>query len=266
VPILTGDLKARFDPRSSWANALLLWGLALAVAALGCSGGRGPSPPPFTANGGQSAEMVPEIEAYRVLVNDELTLTVLGNAELSGPARVLPDGTITVPGVGSVYVLGLDLTEITQKVTEQLAQILRFPRASVAVTRYGERRIFVMGEVVIPGDHEYHRGMSALSAIAEAGGFKNTAKTSSVLVLRRLGPEEMVAFRVDLRDALKGKNLGRDLLVKPFDIVYVPKTFIASVNVLMDQYFRQLTPPFSLYYSGWQAFHLGEATVRFVTY
>ena len=173
---------------------------------------------------------------------------------------------MSVPGVGSTYVLGLDLNEVTQKVTESLSELVRFPRVSVAVTNYGERRIFVMGEVTIPGDHEYHRGMSTLGAIAQAGGFKNSGKTSSVMVLRRLGAAEVVAFRVDLSEALKGENLGRDLLVKPFDIVYVPRTFIASVNVLMDQYFRQMTPPFSLYLQGWQALHIGESDVRFVSF
>ncbi len=84
------------------------------------------------------------------------------------------------------------------------------------------------------------------------------------MILRRLGPENAVAYRVDLRAALKGESFEQDLPVKPFDIIYVPKTFIASINVLMDQYFRQMTPPFSLYMSGWQALHLDSESVRFV--
>ena len=266
VPIGTTGQKARYRACFSLLSSSLLLGVVLAAGMLGCARGRGPAPLTFTSPPGQSSELVPEVEAYRVLVNDELTLTVLGSPELSGVQRVLPDGTITVPGVGSVYVLGSDLDEVSRRVTDALAAVVRFPRATVAVTAYGDRRIFVMGEVGIPGDHEYHRGMSTLSAVAEAGGFKPTAKTTSVMVLRRLGPQEMVAFRVDLRDALKGRNLGQDLLVKPFDIVYVPRTFIASVDVLMDQYFRQLTPPFTLYYQAWQALHVGEAAVQFVTF
>jgi protein involved in polysaccharide export with SLBB domain len=264
VPFYTANLKNPKGLRRP--GSVLLWflGLVFAFGLASCGGGRSPEPPSFTTPPADSYEYVPEVDAYKVLVNDELTLTVLGSPELSGPARVLPDGTMSVPGVGSVYVLGLDLSEVTQKVTEALGAIVRFPRASVAVTKYGDRRIFVMGEVVIPGDHEYHRGMSTLGAIAEAGGFKETGKRNSVMVMRRLGASEVVAFRVDLTDALEGKNLGRDLLVKPFDIIYVPKTFIASVNILMDQYFRQLTPPFSLYIEGWQALHLAESNVRFV--
>jgi protein involved in polysaccharide export with SLBB domain len=240
--------------------------LALAAGIIGCGRGRAPELPSFTSPPSDSYQYVPEVEAYRVLVDDELTLTVLGNPELTGPQRVLPDGTVTVPGFGSIYVLGLELSEVAQKVTDSIADFVRHPRVSVAVSRYGERRIFVMGEVVIPGDHQYHRGMSALGAIAQAGGFKSTGKTSSVMVLRRLGAAEVVAFRLDLSETMKGENLGRDLLVKPFDIVYVPKTFIASVNVLMDQYFRQMTPPFSLYLQGWEALHVGESDVRIIGY
>jgi polysaccharide export outer membrane protein len=210
-------------------------------------------------------EFRPEVDVYRILVYDELALTVLGHPELTGPLRVLPDGTVTVPGVGPLYVLGSSVEEVTEKMRESLASVVRFAQISVAVTNFGDRRVFVMGEVVIPGDHEYHSGLSLLGAIAEAGGFNNSAKRSSVVVLRRTGPDLATAMRVDLRDPLKGENLERDMPLKPFDIIYVPKTFIASVNVLMDQYFRQMTPPFSLYLEGWEAFHLDENRVRFVT-
>jgi polysaccharide biosynthesis/export protein len=206
--------------------------------------------------------LVPEMETYQILVDDELTLMVVGYPELSGPVRVLPDGNITVPGAGSVYLLGASVTEATAKVNEALATIVRFPRATVSVTKFGERRVFVMGEVVGPGDHAYHRGLTVVGAIAQAGGFNNFAKRSSVIVLRRMGEQEAIAFRVDARGPLRGKHLEQDLPLRPYDIVYVPKTFIASVGVLLDQYFAQLTPPFSLYLTGWYAFHVDDRAVR----
>jgi protein involved in polysaccharide export with SLBB domain len=238
--------------------------MAILVTFCGCGSGPPPVPPAYTTPPTEDHKVVPEMDAYIIMVDDELSLMILGSPELSGPARVLPDGTITVPGVGSVYVLGMTLSEATEKINSAMSEVVRFPKTSIAVTRLGTRRIFLMGEVVIPGDHEHHRGMTALSAIAEAGGFKEAGKKSSVMILRRLGPDNAVAYRVDLRDALEGKSFEQDLPVKPFDIIYVPKTFIASVNVLMDQYFRQLTPPFSLYMAGWQALNLGEDTVQIV--
>lgn len=243
-----------------------IWIAATALPLLaGCGGGPAPAPPPYTAAmHAQAGRIPPEVDAYRVTVHDELTLTVLGSPELSGPVRVLPDGTATVPGVGPVYLHGLTVPEATHEVTESLARFVRYPQVSVAVTNYGARRIYLMGEVDIPGDHEYHRGMSVLSAVAQAGGFNDRAKRSSVMVFRRLGPEEMVAYRVDLTGPLKGERMEQDIPVRPFDIVYVPMTFIGSLNVLMDQYFRQMSPPFTLYIDGWQAFNMGETNVRFV--
>ncbi len=243
--------------------------LSALIFLAGCGGGSPPAPPPappaYTASMSQAAAMQAEVDTYRLAVYDELLLTVLGAPELSGPTRVLPDGTISIPGVGSIFVLGSTLPEVTDQVETSLSTILRFPEASLAVSNFGARRIFVMGEVGVPGDHEYHRGMTALAAIAEAGGFNNNAKRSSVIVLRRLGPSEAVAFRVDLRGPLKGKDLDKDLPVRPFDVIYVPKTFIASVNVFMDQYVRQMTPPFTLYIEGWNAFNIDETSVRFIT-
>lgn len=243
----------------------------MVCAGAGCGGGakRGaaaPAPPYTSDSAADSAAIAPEVDAYRVLVFDELALTVLGSPDLSGNLRVLPDGTITIPGVGPVYVLGMTIPEITTKVADALSTIVRYPQVSVGVANFGDRRYFVMGEVLQPGDHQYNHGMTALAAIAEAGGFTNGAKRSSVMVLRRLGPERAIAFRLDLREPLKGKNLQKDLPVKPFDIIYVPKTFIASVDVLVDQYFRQLTPPFTLYIDGWNAFHLNQATVTVLSH
>lgn len=253
----------------------LLASLWILIFLAGCGGGLSPAPPSepppaaphatqSDAPAGSPGALQPEVDAYRIAVNDEILVTVLGSPELSGTSRVLPDGSMTVPGVGPIFVLGRTVPEVTGKVQESLGTILRFPNASVAVSNFGPRRIYVLGEVGIPGDHEYHRGMTALGAIAQAGGFNNNAKRSSVVLLRRLGPNEAVAYRIDLRGPLEGKDLDKDLPIRAFDVIYVPKTFIASVNVLVDQYIRQMTAPFTLYIEGWQAFNIDRTNVRFI--
>jgi protein involved in polysaccharide export with SLBB domain len=231
----------------------------------GCGSSKPPAPPPpYTTATADSTKIPPETEAYRVLVYDELNLLVLGSPELSGTVRVLPDGTITIPGVGARYVLGLTIPEVTDTLRQEIAKVVRYPQVSVSVSNFGERRVYVMGEVNLPGDQQYHSGLSALGAISMAGGFNNAAKRSSVVILRRTGPDQAIAFRTDLTQPLSGQNVAFDVPIKPFDIIYVPKTFIASVNVMMDQYFRQLTPPFTLYIDGWTAFHLNDTNVRIV--
>jgi len=201
-------------------------------------------------------------QVYRIGVGDELSIEVLGEPQLSRVVRVLPDGSIQYPGIGSIYVLGKTTVEATSELMTGLGRILRYPDAQLIVNSFGDQRVFVMGEIEIPGDHAFHKDMTALGAIAQAGGFRNTAQRGQVLVFRRTGPEACEVFPLDMRDAMDAEHPVGDLGLRPFDIVHVPKTFIANLNVFVDQWMRQNISPFTLYLEGWSAFNVnGTRTI-----
>jgi len=196
---------------------------------------------------------------YLLGVGDELTVTVIGQPELSRVIRVLPDGSITYPGVeGTLFVLGRTPEEAGLMLKEKLGRLLRYPELQLMVTAFGAQLVYVMGEVEIPGDHEWHKGMTALQALAQAGGFKSTGKGNSVVVVRRTGPDSADVYQLDLRHALEQGGAASDLAVQPFDIIYVPRTFIANFNLVVDQWLRQNISPFTLYIEGWNAFHINS--------
>lgn len=204
-------------------------------------------------------------DAYRLGVGDEVQVLVLGHPDFSRTVIVRPDGAITAPGAGMVHALGRSPEEVAAEIEERLKAILRHPRVDLLVASFGEHRVFVMGEVEIPGGHPYHKGMSAMQAIAKAGGILSTGKSGSVVVLRRTGPDEAHFFQLSLGEMLKGPDRGEDMVLMPYDIVFVPKTFIANVNVFVDQYMRQMIAPFSLYVEGWNAFNIERRGVRVIT-
>lgn len=264
--------------RAGMVTAFLL---AVGSIVTGCGGGKTSTPPPpvteenrveaeaappgnTSAPTEQDFQRIPEVDQYRILVNDRLSISVLGYPELSQTVRVLPDGTITLPGVGTLFVLGRVAQDLSTEIEERMKAVARYPQVTVSVVDFGERKLFVLGEVQAPGSQNYQPNMTILGAIAQAGGFQNSAKRSSVLLLRRTGPQEAVAHRLDLTGPLKGDSFASDVTVQPYDIVYVPKTFIASAGVLMEQYFQPFIAPFSLYTEGWQAFHMDDATIRLV--
>jgi hypothetical protein len=80
-------------------------------------------------------------------------------------------------------------------------------------------------------------------------------------VLRRSEQAEAEFFQLDLTRPLEGEGAEEDMLLLPSDIVYVPKSFIADVNVFVDQYIRQNIAPFTLYIEGWNAFNLTQSRV-----
>ncbi len=201
---------------------------------------------------------------YRLGVGDEVQVVVLGHPDFSRTIRVRPDGAITTPGTGTVHALGRSPEDVAREIEGRLKSILRHPRVDLLVSDYGEHRVFVMGEVKIPGGHTYHNGMSAMQAIAQAGGIAYTGKSGSVVVLRRSGQDEALYFQLNAGDLLKGPGRGEDIALQPYDIVFVPRTLIADVNIFVNQYLRPMIVPFSLYLEGWNAFNIERRGVRVI--
>jgi len=173
--------------------------------------------------------------AYRIYPGDELEVTVPSAPELNKSVVVQPDGRVSLPLVHEVMVADRTATEAEATLNRAYASQLLRPEVYVAVKTAPSLKVFVGGEVDRPGVYDMPGDINALQAIIQAGGFKNSAKKSEVIIIRR-GPEG----RPMMRTADLGKGLsdpGRTDLVplRRFDIVYVPKTGLASAGVFMKQ-------------------------------
>jgi hypothetical protein len=62
-------------------------------------------------------------------------------------------------------------------------------------------------------------GLTALQAVMQSGGFKNTAQPSETLVIRKVPENRPVPLRVDLSSVLSGSARGQDFKLQPDDIV-----------------------------------------------
>ncbi|MBK8231454.1 MAG: polysaccharide biosynthesis/export family protein [Candidatus Eisenbacteria bacterium] len=203
-------------------------------------------------------------QRYFIGVGDELSVLVVGQPDLSRAVRVLPDGSFTYPGVeGTIFALGRTADDVGQEIRQKLGRILRFPDCQLMVNTFGEQRVYVMGEVEIPGDHQFHKGMTALQALAQAGGFKSSGKQNQVVVIRRTGAESAEVFSLDLKQALIDGGARTDMPLRPFDIIFVPKTFVGNLNVFVDQWMRQNIAPFTLFLEGWNAFNVNSSRTIF---
>ena len=96
------------------------------------------------------------------------------------------------------------------------------------------------GEVNRQGLIELTGGMTALQAVLSAGGFKETADPEAAIIIRK-GPENQpVPVRVNLKTALSGEGSDALVQLRPYDVVYIPKTWIAEANKFVNQYIEQL--------------------------
>src|SRR4030042_5045931 len=84
--------------------------------------------------------------------------------------------------------------------------------------------------------------VTLLQALSQAGGVKDSARTTEVIVIRRGGDNKPLTIPINLDKAIDGTDMGQDIALRPFDIVYVPKSPIANVNKWVDQYIRRNIP------------------------
>lgn len=225
------------DVTVSLVLALLVWASRGDAASQVASS---PAPVPNTAV---------EAQAYRIQIGDQLDIKFFYNPTLNEQVTVRPDGRISLQLIQEVMVAGLTAAALTAQLVERYSVDLRQPQVTVIVRGFGAQRVFVDGEVARPGMVPILGPVTALQAIAQAGGMKNTARESEVIVIRRNEANAPVVRQINLEKARNGRDLGQDISLAPFDIVFVPRSRMSNMNVWVDQYIRQNIPiPFGLQY------------------
>jgi polysaccharide export outer membrane protein len=216
----------------------------LAVAALAaCSGRVAQNPAPIPQV--QSTNVV----SYVIEPGDELDVRFFYNPELNEEVQVRPDGNISLPLVGEMRAAGSTPTQLEGNLRDSYSRELRQAAITVIVKGFAGQRVYVDGEVGTPQMVNIAGNLSTMQAIASAGGFKPSARKGEVLVIRRSGTAQPIVIPVDLDAAISGRDTRQDILLQPYDIIFVPKTAVAEVNQFIDQYFRQNIPiPFGIGY------------------
>lgn len=122
--------------------------------------------------------------AYVVGSPDVLSITVFGEAAMSGKYTVGSDGEFSFPFVGRVKAAGLTARAIEADLRARLAEgLLKNPQVTVEVAEYRSQRIFVIGEVAKPGPIPLTGSTTLLEALAGAGALTERAG-GDLLLLR----------------------------------------------------------------------------------
>ena len=177
---------------------------------------------------------------YRIQVGDELTIKVYERPELEETIRVRPDGRISVLLLDDVVASGLTTAEFDDQLTERYREYYRDPRVTVIVRTFANSRVFVGGEVGRPGAIPLQGRVTVLGAVLAAGGFRATAKTDNVVLIRQGPDADPLVSKINVKDIIN-KGIA-DVELEPFDVVFVPMSTIAKMDKFVDQYVRQLIP------------------------
>jgi protein involved in polysaccharide export with SLBB domain len=83
-------------------------------------------------------------------------------------------------------------------------------------------------------------GLALLGATMQAGGTLDSARLNNIVLLRRSEDNEARMYSVNLRQILSGET--PDIQLKPFDVVYVPKSASSEVAAALRQTIYNLLP------------------------
>jgi protein involved in polysaccharide export with SLBB domain len=194
---------------------------------------------------------------YRIGGNDVLNVKVFAVPGLDDlRVKVRPDGRISLPTSGELVVAGLTVSEAESLLSGAYGVYYRDPQVSVDVSEFAPDMVYVLGEVALSGAYPIQRGMTVFQAITRAGGPTLRASLGSVVLVRRESPSTARAHRLDMNDFLSGEEGATDPYVAPYDIVYVPRSFLARLDLALTQILQGPLVGTTLYLRGWEAFHV----------
>jgi len=166
-----------------------------------------------------AAEPLVVDEHYRLQPGDVIIVNVLGEEGLSGQRAVGPGGSIMVPLVGSVPVVGKSLREVNDLITKYYKDVLKRPYVTVALDEpNSKRRVYVSGRVEKPGSQMLPLGATLPDAVVGAG-FDDESDLARVTLRHADG----AVSTVDLSGLRTALPLETNILLRWDDRVYVPE-------------------------------------------
>lgn len=180
---------------------------------------------------GRAAPQLEQRPRYRIEPGDVVDLSFPIAADFNQTVTVAPDGYVALRGVGDFYAAGKSLPELREALVTAYSGILHDPIVNVDLKDFQKPFFIVNGQVAHPGKFDLRENITVTEALAIAGGATENAKSSQVLLFRRLPGGTMVEVRkLDLKKMLKKGDLTEDMMLQPGDLIFVPQTAISKIE------------------------------------
>jgi len=182
-------------------------------------------------------------EVYKLGPQDVLRIFVWGNPDLSPVVTTMTTGNVAstpagrtinengelyFPMVGNIKAAGLTIPQFRESLTRQLGKYIKDPQVEVDVAGFRSQKVFVSGEVKMPGIVPISDvPLRITDAIGQAGGSTLEADLYNVVLTRG-----KVSEQIDLNRVYYGGELSANIILKNGDILSVPDRQVRKIFVL----------------------------------
>ncbi len=189
---------------------------------------------------------------YAMNIGDKIAVKFFYKEKLNEEVTVRPDGKISLQLIGDVQAAGLTPDQMDSLLTEKFSEVMdspevavivmetRMPEVAVIVRDFAADKVYVGGAVARPGLIAINGMLRVLDAVIQRGGHLDTAEIKNVILIRYSGSSEPQTYSLNLKKIIRGEI--PDVKLRPYDIVYLPRTSIAKVDLFVRQYFYNLLP------------------------
>jgi polysaccharide export outer membrane protein len=168
---------------------------------------------------------------YQLQPSDVLEIHYRYTPEFDQTITVQPDGFATLQIVGDLKLQGLTMDQVKAAIIEKASRRLKDPEITLVLRDFEKPYFVVAGEVASPGRFEMRGTITAVQAIAMAGGFKTaSAKHSQVILYRRAGSDLARAEILNLKAAMSTSATESLTDLRPGDMLIVPQNRVSKVE------------------------------------
>lgn len=172
-------------------------------------------------------------ERYRLQPGDVLEIQFRYSPEFNQTVTIQPDGYVSLEISGDLKVAGMTVDQTRQAILKRASARLQDPIATVILKEFQRPYFVVAGEVTQPGRIEMRERVTAIQAIMLAGGMKETARSSQVVVFRKINSDMAEVKLLNLKSIRRTSDLENDLTLQAGDMVYVPRDKISKIERFM---------------------------------
>lgn len=173
-----------------------------------------------------------------------------------GEAYAATQGTLSKafiirPGAAGREIVELDLSGLTRKGPHP-SETEVFP-GDIVYLPEGVNLVYVLGEVRTPSVFQLNEGQTLTQVLTIAGGpLETSARISQVVLMRPVDSTNYDVLLVDWKRILK---TGRDVPLKPGDVVYVPRKGLVRLQEFVGRFTGSISPLLSLYTQAYDAYY-----------
>ena len=196
------------------------------------------------ANTNNTLENSFKTPSYKLGPGDTLYMKISNVEGFEANVQIIPDGTVSLPRIGQINLMGLSIQDAKQKIANQYEKIIKRPLIYLDLRSTRPIRVSISGQVQRPGiysltSNENNKIVNAdggevttisssgwptlIDAIQKAGGINHRANLRNITIKRKLNNSEYATLNVNYWDSIMKGSIFNNPLIYDGDNIIIEK-------------------------------------------